>query len=116
RYPASITILLHSASLYPNCLAQPLSLHDALPISAPQAEGAEEAAPEAAASEEEAAMPAATTESAEEPAGEAGGEQQAAAGAGSEDRKSTRLNSSHVKHSYAVLCFKKQNTYYVKYR
>src|SRR5690606_18348884 len=27
-----------------------------------------------------------------------------------EDRKSTRLNSSHVKISYAVLCLKKKNT------
>src|SRR5690606_41895651 len=26
------------------------------------------------------------------------------------DRKSTRLNSSHVKNSYAVSCFKKKNT------
>src|SRR5690606_41828710 len=29
--------------------------------------------------------------------------------AGSEDRKSTRLNSSHVKISYAVFCLKKKN-------
>src|SRR5690606_39352557 len=28
----------------------------------------------------------------------------------SEDRKSTRLNSSHVKISYAVFCLKKKNT------
>src|SRR5690606_39562603 len=28
------------------------------------------------------------------------------------DRKSTRLNSSHVKISYAVFCLKKKNTYY----
>src|SRR5690606_41472733 len=28
---------------------------------------------------------------------------------GSEDRKSTRLNSSHVKISYAVFCLKKKN-------
>src|SRR5690606_41654284 len=27
------------------------------------------------------------------------------------DRKSTRLNSSHVKISYAVFCLKKKNTY-----
>src|SRR5690606_40402018 len=27
-----------------------------------------------------------------------------------EDRKSTRLNSSHVKSSYAVFCLKKKNT------
>src|SRR5690606_40194468 len=27
----------------------------------------------------------------------------------SEDRKSTRLNSSHVKNSYAVFCLKKKN-------
>src|SRR5690606_41688075 len=29
--------------------------------------------------------------------------------AGAEDRKSTRLNSSHVKISYAVFCLKKKN-------
>src|SRR5690606_41884763 len=29
-------------------------------------------------------------------------------GAGSSDRKSTRLNSSHVKNSYAVFCLKKK--------
>src|SRR5690606_20697245 len=28
------------------------------------------------------------------------------------DRKSTRLNSSHVKSSYAVFCLNKQNNYY----
>src|SRR5690606_40663522 len=31
-----------------------------------------------------------------------------------EDRKSTRLNSSHVKISYAVFCLKKKNTNTVK--
>src|SRR5436309_7865293 len=30
-------------------------------------------------------------------------------GCGREDRKSTRLNSSHVKISYAVFCLKKKN-------
>src|SRR5436309_11865808 len=30
--------------------------------------------------------------------------------ADSQDRKSTRLNSSHVKISYAVFCLKKKNT------
>src|SRR5690606_39683921 len=30
--------------------------------------------------------------------------------AASADRKSTRLNSSHVKNSYAVFCLKKKNT------
>src|SRR5690606_40437806 len=29
------------------------------------------------------------------------------------DRKSTRLNSSHVKISYAVFCLKKKNTYVI---
>src|SRR5690606_41242114 len=32
----------------------------------------------------------------------------------SRDRKSTRLNSSHVKTSYAVFCLKKKNTNSVK--
>src|SRR5690606_42001099 len=31
--------------------------------------------------------------------------------AGDQDRKSTRLNSSHVKISYAVFCLKKNNTH-----
>src|SRR5690606_41748394 len=31
-----------------------------------------------------------------------------------EDRKSTRLNSSHVKISYAVFCLKKKNSYIYK--
>src|SRR5439155_21770166 len=30
-------------------------------------------------------------------------------GASRQDRKSTRLNSSHVAHSYAVFCLKKKN-------
>src|SRR5690606_39554727 len=30
------------------------------------------------------------------------------------DRKSTRLNSSHVKISYAVFCLKKKNKHYIK--
>src|SRR5690606_30084680 len=34
-------------------------------------------------------------------------------GLGVEDRKSTRLNSSHVKISYAVFCLKKKNAEYV---
>src|SRR5207302_6456564 len=33
-------------------------------------------------------------------------------GRGEEDRKSTRLNSSHVKISYAVFCLKKKNKDY----
>src|SRR5690606_41902339 len=33
----------------------------------------------------------------------------AQAGLGAQDRKSTRLNSSHVKISYAVFCLKKKN-------
>src|SRR5690606_41513281 len=31
-----------------------------------------------------------------------------------QDRKSTRLNSSHVKISYAVFCLKKKNTIYAR--
>src|SRR5690606_41281903 len=34
-----------------------------------------------------------------------------AAARGAVDRKSTRLNSSHVKISYAVFCLKKKNTH-----
>src|SRR5207302_5183797 len=35
---------------------------------------------------------------------------QSRSGSTSTDRKSTRLNSSHVKISYAVFCLKKKNT------
>src|SRR5690606_41693327 len=38
------------------------------------------------------------------------GRHAAAHPAGGRDRKSTRLNSSHVKISYAVFCVKKKNT------
>src|SRR5690606_41007786 len=38
---------------------------------------------------------------------------QAAAGVDEQDRKSTRLNSSHVKTSYAVFCLKKKKDYKV---
>src|SRR5438874_5315140 len=60
-----------------------LSLHDALPISRRAAPRGGEAAP------------------ASDP-----GRSPGARG----DRKSTRLNSSHVEISYAVLCLKKKNT------
>src|SRR5215475_7478017 len=43
-----------------------------------------------------------------------GGIQRQAAG-GQEDRKSTRLNSSHVKISYAVFCLKKKKKPYYLY-
>src|SRR5690606_42163908 len=32
-----------------------------------------------------------------------------------EDRKSTRLNSSHVKNSYAVFCLKKKNEFHARH-
>src|SRR5690606_41083465 len=41
---------------------------------------------------------------------EGGPEGSAAIGLDGSDRKSTRLNSSHVKISYAVFCLKKKNT------
>src|SRR5690606_42121775 len=83
----------------------PLSLHDALPISGRIA-GVEEAGgipgigqaaqlhrrqPQLAARQ----LPV---------------EHRAVAGRHGEDRKSTRLNSSHVKISYAVFCLKKKKT------
>src|SRR5690606_40645233 len=42
-----------------------------------------------------------------------GGERFAARRSGA-DRKSTRLNSSHVKKSYAVFCLKKKKKYVIK--
>src|SRR3989442_9741931 len=38
-----------------------------------------------------------------------------AAGDEQEDRKSTRLNSSHVRISYAVFCLKKKKTCYITF-
>src|SRR5690606_40407531 len=35
---------------------------------------------------------------------------------GRSDRKSTRLNSSHVKNSYAVFCLKKKKTHTISFR
>src|SRR5690554_7490226 len=75
-----------------------LSLHDALPIWAPERAASAAAAP-----------PQPDLPPARRPApGASGG------GAGPEpqpppDRKSTRLNSSHVRISYAVFCLKKKN-------
>src|SRR5690625_6411187 len=37
-------------------------------------------------------------------------------GPGAEDRKSTRLNSSHVATSYAVLCLKKKSTKNIRHQ
>src|SRR5690606_42112202 len=85
----------------------PLSLHDALPIY--RAEVLEEGAPGVDAG----------LEAGEDGIDDAGGavhdvegrvEALALLALGVEDRKSTRLNSSHVKISYAVFCLKKKNT------
>src|SRR6266498_5150123 len=43
--------------------------------------------------------------------GEEGGEVNASTPFAEEDRKSTRLNSSHVRISYAVFCLKKKKTH-----
>src|SRR5690606_42166068 len=93
----------------------PLSLHDALPISLP-AQPPRRVAPERGDG---------VAQRQQRPAAERGpGEQRrergdaddergehdpgAAAGEEVQDRKSTRLNSSHVKISYAVFCLKKK--------
>src|SRR5690606_40971958 len=80
----------------------PLSLHDALPISAnEQAQQAQQQRRERAVAEIEKAVAALEGEVGE-------GHGKATPKAAAEDRKSTRLNSSHVKISYAVFCLKKK--------
>src|SRR5690606_41277861 len=74
-----------------------LSLHDALPICAtwscpPMAAG----------------WPESVRRSASPPAASLADRHAASAGTATLDRKSTRLNSSHVKISYAVFCLKKK--------
>src|SRR5690606_41830487 len=91
-----------------------LSLHDALPICQPDDGGlgdvvgeiARVARPAAARDPVGEVDDAATAETAHVRDGGAG----AQPGRAQVDRKSTRLNSSHVKISYAVFCLKKKNT------
>src|SRR5690606_42076651 len=88
----------------------PLSLHDALPISAPRdprppARSPPPASPGTAPDGTGTAprpRPARSTPTRAGP--------RAAADGGGGDRKSTRLNSSHVKISYAVFCSKKKTS------
>src|SRR5690606_41655600 len=88
----------------------PLSLHDALPIYRPKDRGPEQAQPLGD-------LPADQARSNHQrDLGKAGGTHRRTGGLGQvhtppcrhEDRKSTRLNSSHVKISYAVFCLKKK--------
>src|SRR5690606_40373499 len=105
---------LHSSPAPPPTQPYALSLHDALPILPARA-----TAPEAFWT---AAPPSGPASSLPPPARTASlfaqtglsprllSAEQAAAYCGmSRDRKSTRLNSSHVKISYAVFCLKKKN-------
>src|SRR5690606_41056026 len=93
----------------------PLSLHDALPISpAPgatgtssylrRARGAVELGQRQAAVEQRGQALVVADEQQARTGGPAFGEQQLQEGFAAVDRKSTRLNSSHVKISYAVFC------------
>src|SRR5690606_41241945 len=94
----------------------PLSLHDALPIL--EADGAAKPAeaPTPARPGGRTATRPSTTRSATRPAPTAPAEKSEAAtpapapapAPAEKDRKSTRLNSSHVKISYAVFCLKKK--------
>src|SRR5690606_40419356 len=88
----------------PTTRLYPLSLHDALPIlgfpgrkqlSAKTPPSSRRASPET---------------SAPDPDGSRPGPGSRSASPGPVDRKSTRLNSSHVKISYAVFCLKKKMT------
>src|SRR3712207_8367620 len=82
-----------------------LSLHDALPISAGR---------RGRLNEDPLPPPLAGSRRAPEGAGSARGaaghdEHRPVRAVQQRDRKSTRLNSSHAKNSYAVFCFKKKN-------
>src|SRR5207302_10209966 len=82
----------------------PLSLHDALPISV---DGRAGGVPDPARRQHGAISGAITADV----AGRSSGRGRAWRGRMSSlDRKSTRLNSSHVKISYAVFCLKKKKT------
>src|SRR5690606_41509903 len=93
-----------SPSQPPPAEPYPLSLHDALPIFPPDRPGP--------------AQPTPHVVSAVRGDGGEGGVHLHVSGAGGVraaadggDRKSTRLNSSHVKISYAVFCLKKKKTH-----
>src|SRR5690606_42152735 len=101
---------LHSFSNdTPTTAIYTLSLHDALPISRVRCQGGGGAS---ACSPRRAASAAGTFDSASRRAdlGTRSSFDRARAldGAHARDRKSTRLNSSHVKISYAVFCLKKK--------
>src|SRR5690606_39277490 len=85
----------------------PLSLHDALPICRPLARGVGGGAEFARAAEVAAADAADEFERGRRDGAMLVG-LRARHGGGLLDRKSTRLNSSHVKISYAVFCLKKK--------
>src|SRR5690606_40531390 len=108
---ASRTLRLHT----PTATSQvsTISLHDALPISRVAGARAHGTARPGMARPERAdqradARPAGRT--ARQPAGQLSRvrRHQQPHGLAAEDRKSTRLNSSHVKISYAVFCLKKK--------
>src|SRR5690606_40994566 len=87
-----------------------LSLHDALPISPPEPEPEPQPEPEPAPPQPAPQPPAPPQPQPEpeppKPAVQPPPEQEPDIAL--EDRKSTRLNSSHVKISYAVFCLKKK--------
>src|SRR5690606_41660089 len=94
----------------------PLSLHDALPISSPAARGDRDGLRRESAPRRDRCRilfggPLVRAARRREHARRGGRVDRARIGSGTEDqdqdRKSTRLNSSHVKISYAVFCLKK---------
>src|SRR5690606_41894033 len=93
---------LSSIKIPPYTHLPPLSLHDALPISARAGGAAWSAARSPAAPAPPAPCSSPSSRSARSPP--------RSASWATRDRKSTRLNSSHVKISYAVFCLKKKNT------
>src|SRR5690606_41686630 len=102
--------------IFPHFVAAPaapefstLSLHDALPISVESAPAADVDEAAQAAIEDTAPPAEAEVEAAAaEPVVEEAPKKKPARRTTRKDRKSTRLNSSHVKISYAVFCLKKK--------
>src|SRR5690606_42124684 len=89
----------------------PLSLHDALPISPPAPRAAvDTTTPAQRLAAVDAIAGADDTELSVQPLRDAQVDDLRQTAIAQRDRKSTRLNSSHVKISYAVFCLKKKKT------
>src|SRR5699024_11762581 len=103
--PAAVTTQLH-----------PLSLHDALPISAPPPAPSAQHPPHGQSAHGSPLVPQIGSSADGASAGDSTVGSSQADGSPQQDRKSTRLNSSHVSISYAVFCLKKKKQINVNQR